>query len=403
MTAHPPPFTVEADTDAGLWTLSVPGDGLGFPGIAGDAVYVPVGEDQLAAVDARTGRIRWCAGGITEPDAAGAVRAGRAVVVPTAREHSRSGFTALDAATGEVLWKRRKSRLNRPAAAGSAVVLWNDSEDDRSTITGVDGATGETLWEDEYDRIYSLLVRGDLVVLDTASHRALDARTGAEIWHGGGAGTLLAENGPSDAAVFHAWHRFGSLTRHATRTGEELGRVSFPPRVLKPSPYVDPVLVGGGRALFSESFGRRVRVYAYGTGRAAWPVADLKLGLRRFSTFRGPAVCVDDWAYVVTWRDRLYGADVTGRRGLRRLATTAPDGTVLKEPKEITAGPRHVFVSGDGTVAGLREGHVLWVAATNRWSHRIVPLGPDRVLFPSTDGRHSHLHCADAETGRRIG
>ncbi|MFF7020703.1 PQQ-binding-like beta-propeller repeat protein [Streptomyces klenkii] len=385
----------------GLWTLSAPYGLLdGRPGVVDDAVYVPLSGGRLAAVDARDGRVRWCAEGIVDPAPQDLVRVGGTVVVPVLREHGRCGLAALDVATGKVLWTRRKSGLNRVAGAGSAVVLWNDTADDRRRIAGVDAMTGEPLWEEEFDRIWSVIVRGELVILDTGSYRALDARTGEEAWHGSG-GRLLGQGGPQDAAVFYSWQTFGKLTRHAARTGEEQAGTRFPRREVE-SFIHGPVLVDGDRALFSEAFGRLARLYTRTRANQAVQLACVRLGRRHFSTFRGPAVSVGDWIYAVTWRDRLYAADATGARRLRRLKVVAPDGAVLREPREITAGPAHVFIAGNGELAAARDGRVLWVTRTHQWGSDPLPLGTDRVLFQSTDGGRDQLHCADAETGRRI-
>ncbi|GHC38735.1 hypothetical protein [Streptomyces cinnamoneus] len=120
-----------------------------------------------------------------------------------------------------------------------------------------------------------------------------------------------------------------------------------------------PVLVGGDRALFSETFGRLARLYTRTRANQAVQLACVRLGRRHFSTFRRPAVSVGDWIYAVTWRDRLYAADATRARRLRRLKVAAPDGAVLQAPREITAGPAHVFITGNGELAAARDGRVL--------------------------------------------
>ncbi|MGW3147525.1 hypothetical protein ACWDG1_23170 [Streptomyces sp. NPDC001177] len=88
-----------------------------------------------------------------------------------------------------------------------------------------------------------------------------------------------------------------------------------------------------------------------------------------------------DWVYAVTRRNRLYAA-IGGRRGLRRLTVTAPDGRAVWRPTEIVAGPEHLFVSGGDTVAAARDGRALWPAAT-------LPYDRSAVLL--------RLHRADAE------
>ncbi|MGN9793711.1 outer membrane protein assembly factor BamB family protein [Streptomyces sp. OZ13] len=391
-----PPLTISAGGGSGRWTLRAPGGTLSSPVVVGDTVHVVVSDSRIGAVDAHEGRIRWCSDELTKPDGGGILRAGGTVVVPVNRDYERSGFVALDAETGEVRWKRRRSRLRQAAAAGSAVVLWND--EDGGQISGVDASTGETLWEDEFSKIYGLLVRGGTVIIDTAGFRALDARTGDELWQNG-YGDLLGQGEEADAALFHTWRR-GELCVRATDTGEVLSRTSFPKRVVKDL-GPPPALVDGGRALFSEALGRRIRLFAWSGRDGATPLIGVRLGLRRFTSFSQPAVCVGDRVYATTWRDRLYVAEAGGRRGLRRLRLTAPDGRAV-HPEEIAAGHRHLFVRDGDAVGAVRDGRLLWAAASGVWE-RPVPLGADRVLFlaSSRDGTGGLLHCADAETGRR--
>nr|WP_181657109.1 PQQ-binding-like beta-propeller repeat protein [Streptomyces himalayensis] len=398
-----PPLTIKSDAKNGLWTLSAPIGTLGRPVLVGGTVYVPVSDDRIAAVDAQEGRIRWCSEALTKPAAERLVCADGAVVVPVLREHGRSGFTALDVSTGKVLWTRRKSRLYRAAAAGSTVVLWNDTREDSAQIAAVDALTGETLWEDEFERIWGLLVRGDRVILDAGGFRALDARTGEDVWDEG-YGSLLGQDGTGDAAVFHSWSggAFARLFVRAADTGKELATTRFRERALKHFSRA-PALVDGGRLLFSESFGRRVRIFACAGVDRAESLGSHRLGWWRFTSFQD-VVCVGDWVYGLTWRHRLHAAEVGGRRWLRRLRVTDANGRAVQRPTEIAAGPEHVFVGEKESVAAVRDGRVLWVAATDVWDNPPIPLGADRVLFRSTNRKPSQdrLHCADAETGRRL-
>ncbi|UIX31510.1 outer membrane protein assembly factor BamB family protein [Streptomyces sp. GQFP] len=401
------PLTVNADSDGWLWTLRAVGGELEQPVVVGGAVYVGVPGGRIAALDAGSGQVRWCSVEIAKASPRRLVGAGEVVVVPVGRERERSGFTALEAATGEVRWTRRKSPLHRVVGVGdSTLVLWNDSDEERGAIAGVDALTGETLWEDEFTRINGLVVRGERVILDAGGFRALDARSGEEIWDGG-VGHLVGQHGETeDAAVFLSWGSFlNTLAVQASDTGKKLSETRFPHRKAMKHFWSRSALVDGGRALLSESFGRRVRLFAYTGLDQAQSLGSWRLGRWRLSTLR-EAVCVGDWVYVRTWRHKVYAAQVGPRRGLRRLTLAAPDGRSVRRPLNITAGPGYVLGWDTEAVSVIRDGRVLWAAATDilSLSDGPVPLGDDRVLFRARSGKGTEvrLYCADVATGRRL-
>ncbi|KOX25105.1 hypothetical protein ADL06_19455 [Streptomyces sp. NRRL F-6491] len=385
---------------------------LGRPVVAGGTVYLPVAGGRLAAVDPDRGRVLWCSAPLTEPDTGRLVPVGEVVVIPVQGEYGRSGYVALDAATGTVRWTRIKSDLHRVAAAGSTLVLWNDTYDERAKIAGIDALTGELLWENEFQRIWRLLVRGERVILDAGGLRALDARSGEELWSKGYGSALPEPGSPlpgqwgtDNAAVFHAWKggTAPELSLCASDTGEQLTATRFPRRALRHFSR-PPTLLDGGRVLFAESYGRRLQVYAHSDLATAEPLLELRLARWRFTSFSGNPLCVGDWVYAVAGRRyQVYAARCGDGSGLRPLSATAPDGRAVRLPQTV-AGPRHLFLSNGRTVAAVRDGRVLWTTATDTYDSWPVPLGSDRVLFPSrsrtADGYR--LHCADAETGRRL-
>ncbi|MFF9623918.1 PQQ-binding-like beta-propeller repeat protein [Streptomyces griseosporeus] len=405
-------MTIDADAERRLWTLGAPPGVLGRPVVAGGTVYLPIADGRLAAVDPDRGRVLWCSAPLTEPDTTRPVPVGEVVVMPVQREHGRCGYVALDAVTGTVRWKRIKSDLHRVAAAGSTLVLWNDTYDERGKIAGVDALTGELLWENEFERIWRLLVRGERVILDAGGLRALDARSGEELWrkgHGnplpGPGSPLPGQQGTDDAAVFHVW-KDGTepeLSLRAADTGEQLAATRFPRRALRHFSG-PPILLDGGRALFAESYGRRLQLFAHSGLAAAEPLLELRFARWRFTSFSEDPVCVGDWVYVVAGRrDQVYAAQCGDGSGPRRIPVTAPDGRTMTLPRAV-AGPGHLFLSDGRTVAAVRDGRVLWTKATDMYDSQPVPLGSDRVLFPSRSrtADRNRLHCADAETGHRL-
>jgi len=402
------PLSVTADPERRLWTLRAKGAGVGHPVVVGDTVYVSVPGERVAAVDAGTGRVRWCGREVAEVWPPYVAVAGAVVAVPVRRETGRDAFTALDAATGRVRWTRRESALCAVVAVGdSTFVVWNGTSEERGSIAGVDALTGETLWEDEFERIDGLVVRGERVILEAGRLRALHGRSGDEIWSGGEGELLRRAGGPvEDAAVFLCWRGgpYGpkSLVVGASDTGEQLAETRFPVEAQR---YIwgHPELVDGGRVLFHRPAGRRVRLLGYAGLDRAELLESWKLGwLQRGSFMR--VLCVGDWMYALCWDRRLYTAEVDPRGGLRRLRLRGPYKMTVREPEYLTAGPGYVLASGDDGMAVLRDGRVLWASHTIRPEVLPVPLDGDRFLFRarSRNDKETRLYCADVETGRRV-
>ena len=402
------PLTVTADNDRHLWTLTVEGRGPGRPVMVGGTLYVPVPGERIAALDPGRGQVRWCSEKVERASLDGMAVAGGVLVVPVRQERGRGAFTALDAATGKVLWTRRKSALTRVVAVGdSAFVLWNENDDDgrRQGLTGIDALTGETLWEDEFERISWVVGRGDLVILDARGIRALDARSGEEIWDRGSGSLLVGAGADEDEAVFLSYDPYGgnTLAVQASDTGKRISETRFPDKLGMRHSWVTPELVDGGRALFFDTFERWILLFAYAGLNQARSLGSWKLGRWRLSSLRD-VVCVGDRVYALSGRRKLYVAEVGGRRGLRRLALRGPDGRIVRMPWHLTAGPGYLVAHGSYGVAVIRDGRVLWASETLRMTGDPMPLDGDRVLFvaPSKKGNTARLYCADVDTGRRL-
>ncbi|WP_262061104.1 PQQ-binding-like beta-propeller repeat protein [Streptomyces sp. STR69] len=262
------PLSVAVDAERRLWTLRAKGAGVGHPVVEGDTVYVSVPGERVAALDAGSGRVRWWSREVAEVWPPYVAVGGDVVVFPARQETGPDALTGLDAATGRVRWTRRESALCTVVAVGdSTFVVWNGTPEERGSIAGVDALTGETLWEDEFERIDGLVVRAERVILGAGRLRALDGRSGDEIWSGG-EGELLRQAGGTveDAAVFLSWRgrSYGpkSLVVGASDTGEQLAETRFPGEAQRYR-WGHPELVDGGRALFYGTTGRRVRLLGY--------------------------------------------------------------------------------------------------------------------------------------------
>lgn len=398
------PLTVTADEGGRLWTLTAEHGHVGQPVLVGGRVYVSVPGQRIAALDADSGQVRWCSGTVEKASLEGMAVTRDVVVVPVGAERGRSAFTVLDAATGKVRWTRRESALHRVVGVGdSTLVLWNDTSDDRRAIAGVDALTGETLWENEFEWIYGLVVRGESVILSAEGIRALDARSGTEVWAESSGCLLLPDGQVEDAAVFRGWENScrKTLAVRASGTGTILAETQFPAKALK-SFWGTPELVDGGRVLFYAYFERVIRLFAYAGLGHAQSLGSWKLRRWRLSTL-GDVACVGDRVYVLSERQKLYVAEVGRRRRLRRLTLRGPDGRVLERPLSVVTGPGYVLVAGKG-VALIRDGRVLWVMDAAWWWGDPVPLDEDRVLIRnwSSERGELRLFCTDVETGRRI-
>ncbi|MGW0833376.1 outer membrane protein assembly factor BamB family protein [Streptomyces prunicolor] len=400
------PLTVVADDDRHLWTLLVEGGGPGQPVLVGGTLYVSVPGERIAALDAGRGQLRWCSEKVERASLNGMAVAGDVVVVPVRQERGRGAFTALDAATGKERWTRRKSALNRVVAVGdSTFVLWNDDSDRRQALTGIDALTGETLWEDEFERISWVVGRGERVILDARGIRALDARSGEEIWDKGSGRLLVAAGTGEDAAVFLSYCRDPSnaLVVQAADTGKKVSEIRFPDKLGMKHSWALPELVDRERALFFDSLGRRIRLFACAGLNRAQSLGSWQLGRWRLSTLHD-VVCVGDRVYALSGRRKVYVAEVGGRRGLRRLTLRGPDGRIVRMPRHLTAGPGYLVAHGSDGVAMIQDGRVLWASETLRPSGDPIPLDADRVLLraPSRNGKGVRLYCAEVRTGRRL-
>ncbi|WP_329250774.1 PQQ-like beta-propeller repeat protein [Streptomyces sp. NBC_01478] len=400
------PLKVRADAELRLWTLRAEGAEVGHPVVVGDTVYVSVPGERIAALDAGSGRVRWCSGEVAKVWPRYVAVAAVVVVASVQQDMRHGAFTALDAATGKVRWTRRASALHGVVAVGdSTFVVWNNTSEERGSIAGVDALTGETLWEDEFERIDRLVVRGERVILDAGRLRALDGRSGAEIWSGGDGELLSRAGAVEDAAVFLCWrgerHGPRSLVVAASDTGAELAGTRFPEEAQKYF-WGHPQLVDGGRVLFFRSSGRRVRLLGYAGLDRAESLESWKLGWLQRGILQS-VVCVGDWVYVLCWRNKVYAAEVGRRRGLRRLRLRGPHKLTVREPQYLTAGPGYVLASGTDGMAVVRDGRVLWASHT-RPDVSPVPLDGDRFLFRarSRNDKETRLYCADVETGRRL-
>jgi outer membrane protein assembly factor BamB len=154
---------------SGRWRTDT-GDGarIGTPTIAGGRVYVATldgggpGSRHITALDLATGKVLWrFASPGDEPAYAPAIADGRAIV-----EGEDGRITALDPATGSVLWQAKAPGLVEVVAAIADGVSYGASNG--GYAFALDAATGKELWRLPIEGIpYGAAVTAGLVLVGT--------------------------------------------------------------------------------------------------------------------------------------------------------------------------------------------------------------------------------------------
>ncbi|MFE9424598.1 PQQ-binding-like beta-propeller repeat protein [Kitasatospora sp. NPDC006697] len=259
------PMSVRHDAVSGLWTLSAPPGTMGAPVVSADRVYLPV-DGRVTALDRATGRVLWQTPHRVEfhSDYVSAVFAvGEHLVVPDALAYMTKGdmisFAVLSAATGGLCWSREPELVSGYSAHGRTLVFWRLDQEERGTITAVDLATGGLRWRLDLDALRAVLPTDDRVVASTAAEgkrevRAYDLCSGEQVWrseeHGWPESLRLSERGPSAEPVVLAWNWLGKQLRwFSPATGERLGSLVVRPRISFYSSD-DPLVRADGESLW---------------------------------------------------------------------------------------------------------------------------------------------------------
>jgi outer membrane protein assembly factor BamB len=331
---------------AAVWlalALAVPARGGDWPQILGPA------RNGLAAADEKLAA-EWPAGGPradwTKRVGAGyaglAVVGGRAILFHRAAD--REVVEALDAATGETLWKADHATTFRPQVGGGDGPLSTPVVHANTVITfGAQGvlsahdlATGERLWARETHREFSAaegyfgtgstpLVVGDRVIVNVGGRGdagivAFAVATGETVWQR--TAEAASYSAPVAVAVAGQPHvlmvtRLSCLLLDAA-TGDVRWRFPFGMR----GPTVNaatPVVIGGDRLLVTSAYGIGCVCAAF-DGAAAKPLWE---GAGPLATQYCTPILVDGHLYCIDGRDDLPPADfvcveaATGREAWR--------------------------------------------------------------------------------------
>ncbi|HYE16506.1 MAG TPA: PQQ-binding-like beta-propeller repeat protein, partial [Pyrinomonadaceae bacterium] len=251
---------------------------------------------------------------------------------------------ALDAETGDVLWRRKNARLGETEVApvpGTDVLLLSPERDDRTRLEAVDLITGDALWRADK-------VRGGVMQM------AFDPGSG-----------LLAVVFARDA-------------RGRAREG------------FKKKPVVHTLDVRTGRELWKRELESEVEMMPAFSGSEDEEVA------YTLDNYR-PPVFLDGRLYL--FYEGLTSLDaVTGRERRREKFRVNEEGLALTEADPL-ADERALYVSGRGRVRAVSrdDGEEIWEAKDLGVAPEMILTGG--VLFVRTGGQFTRLR--DGETSER--
>jgi outer membrane protein assembly factor BamB len=228
------PATVPGLTN--LWTRAMPGYVVSSPAVVNGIVYVSVGpvglnSAYLYAVDAATGQALWrrklaLAGFASDPTVANGV-----VYVGSLGDHR---LHAYDAATGAARWTfEAVGAVSDPVVVGKVLYVGVNS----GLVDAIDARNGHELWETSpfvgAIQSVSLAVAGDLVYVGSDDHNlyAFDRRDGHKVWSSPTNGNVSSSPAVAGGRVFvgsgdgnvYAFDQATGALRWAAPTGYAIG------------------------------------------------------------------------------------------------------------------------------------------------------------------------------------
>ncbi len=227
-----------------LWRVSlddrfrpVNHDDAGSVTVADDTLYVVDGDGRVIAVDATTGERRWrtaLSAAATTPTVAN----GRLLVPVT--EDGRQHTVALDAETGDVVWRGPDGdrSLDSPTVAGGVVYAGRPTG-----LTALDGQTGEKRWQTDWWADTPVVVDGTAYVIEHSFDAEADRLRAVDTGH--------------DASSCDSRVRLATGPGHDTPTGPTAGVTLDPtrPAVGEPTRFdATPSTGGAGLRGYEWSF-----------------------------------------------------------------------------------------------------------------------------------------------------
>ena len=369
---------------------------------AGGVLYVAgcSGDGSLYALDAATGSSLWerSTRGQTENcvPASPIVADGVVYIVSKCRDCDMGLFggvlvtldvTALDAATGDVMWRNDRVALEFTKAVVSDGRVYLASPE--GGVTALDAATGDPLWQHAPEarfsspRFESPVVSGEMVfgIADDDHMYALRADTGDLVWRyetvGGATAPIVVDRG-----TVYVTLPDGRLDGLNASTGELLWQYEMGGDTM-----VTPTVSGGVVYVVSEN--EHVHALASGTGELLWRY---KTGYSVLT----PPVVFGDKLYVVSWEEGyLYSLDASTGAFRWRYRT----GFIRQRP--VVSGGI-VYLGSEGWSGLSKSGLYALDAATGvrYWQYDgvVAPVVTDGLVYVRTtyDGGPARVHALGA-------
>lgn len=217
-------LAVDAVTGTRKWFIAPPeGQNIVAPAVDENGVYVPIGENQVLALDRQTGKELWRFRGAGGFESSPTLRDGR-LYLGSAEAKT---FYCIDARTGHLVWKSEQELepFNVPVSSGGIVVFsTRDLDSPDAFLIGLNTETGEEVWRiAQTETTSSPAILEDKVVIGSGDQtvRAYEIDSGRPVWSTRILNLVGAESSPAIAFgdVFIA-DRTGNFYRMDGSTGK---------------------------------------------------------------------------------------------------------------------------------------------------------------------------------------